>query len=58
MRQQKEKTIVKCKNIQKETFVPFQIKNSKCKIKNMDDDSSPVPSTDTLYDCNSPYSDL
>ena len=47
-----------CKNIQKETFVPFQIKNSKCKIKNMDDDSSPVPSTDTLYDCNSPYSEL
>lgn len=47
-----------CKNIQKETFVPFQIKNSRCKIKNMDDDSSPVPSTDTLYDCNSPYSEL
>ena len=47
-----------CKNIQKETFVPFQIKNSKCKIKNMDDESSPVPSTDTLYDCNSPYSEL
>ena len=47
-----------CKNIQKETFVPFQIKNSRCKIKNMDDESSPVPSTDTLYDCNSPYSEL
>ena len=47
-----------CKNIQKETFVPFQIKNSRCKIKNMDDYSYPVPSTDTLYDCNSPYSEL
>ena len=47
-----------CKNIQKETFVPFQIKNSRCKIKNMDDESSPVPSTDTLYDCNSAYSEL
>lgn len=47
-----------CKNIQKETFVPFQLKNSKCKIKNIDDNLLPLPSNDTLYNCNSPYSNL
>lgn len=45
-----------CKDIRKETFVPFQLKNPKCKITNPDDDSSPIPSTDTLYNCNSEYS--
>lgn len=47
-----------CKDIKKETFVPFQLKNPNCKIKNSDDGSSPIPSTDTVYDCNSHYSTL
>jgi hypothetical protein len=47
-----------CKDIKRETFVPFQLKNPNCKIKNMDDGLSPIPSTDTLYDCNSSYSTL
>jgi hypothetical protein len=47
-----------CKDIKKETFVPFQLKNPNCKIKNSDDGSSPIPSTDTVYDCNSSYSTL
>ena len=46
------------KSINRETFVPFELKNSRCKIKNCDDGTSPVPSTDTLYNCNSPYSTL
>lgn len=47
-----------CKDIKKETFVPFQIRNPSCKIKNSDDGMSPIPSTDTLYNCNSSYSTL
>jgi hypothetical protein len=47
-----------CKDIKKETFVPFQLRNPSCKIKNSDDGMSPIPSTDTLYDCNSSYSTL
>ena len=47
-----------CKDIKKETFVPFQLKNPNCKIKNSDDGSYPIPSTDTVYDCNSSYSTL
>jgi hypothetical protein len=47
-----------CKDIKKETFVPFQLRNPNCKIKNSDDGMSPIPSTDTLYDCNSSYSTL
>ena len=48
-----------CKDIKKkETFVPFQLKNPKCKITNMDNGSNPVPSSDTVYDCNSEYSVL
>lgn len=48
-----------CKDIKKkETFVPFQLKNPKCKINNMDNGSNPVPSSDTVYDCNSEYSVL
>ena len=47
-----------CKDIKKETFVPFQLRNPSCKIKNSDDGMSPIPSTDTLYNCNSSYSTL
>jgi hypothetical protein len=49
-----------CKDIdkKKETFVPFQLKNPKCKITNMDNGSNPIPSSDTVYDCNSEYSVL
>jgi hypothetical protein len=47
-----------CKDIKKETFVPFQLRNPSCKIKNIDDGMSPIPSTDTLYNCNSSYSTL
>lgn len=47
-----------CKDIKKETFVPFQLKNPNCKIKNGDDGMSPIPSSDTLYDCNSSYNTL
>jgi hypothetical protein len=47
-----------CKDIKKETFVPFQLRNPSCKIKNSDDGMFPIPSTDTLYDCNSSYSTL
>ena len=45
-------------HIKKETFVAFQLKNPNCKIKNSDDGMSPIPSTDTVYDCNSSYSTL
>ena len=51
-----------CKDIKRgtnrETFVPFELKNPRCKIKNSDDGVSPIPSTETLYDCNSSYSTL
>ena len=47
-----------CKDIKKESFVPFQLRNPSCKIKNIDDGMSPIPSTDTLYNCNSSYSTL
>ena len=47
-----------CKDIKKESFVPFQLRNPNCKIKNIDDGMSPIPSTDTLYNCNSSYSTL
>jgi len=47
-----------CKDIKKESFVPFQLRNPSCKIKNSDDGMSPIPSTDTLYNCNSSYSTL
>jgi hypothetical protein len=47
-----------CKDIKKETFVPFQLKNPNFKIKNIDDGSTPIPSTDTVYNCNSSYSTL
>lgn len=47
-----------CKDIKKETFVPFQLKNPNCKIKNGDDGMCPIPSSDTLYDCNSSYNTL
>jgi hypothetical protein len=47
-----------CKDIKRETFVPFQLKNPNYKIKNSDDGSSPIPSTNTVYDCNSSYSTL
>jgi hypothetical protein len=45
-----------CKDIKKETFVAFQLKNPKYKIQNSSDDMAPIPSTDTVYDCNSNYS--
>ena len=47
-----------CKDIKRETFVAFQLKNPNCKIKNSDDGMSPIPSTDTVYDCNTSYSTL
>ena len=47
-----------CKDIKKETFVAFQLKNPKYKIQTNNDDMSPIPSTDTVYDCNSNYSVL
>ena len=47
-----------CKDIKKESFVPFQLRNPRCKIQNSDDGMSPIPSTDTLYNCNSSYSTL
>ena len=47
-----------CKNITKETFVSFQLKNPKYKIQSSCDDLAPIPSTDTIYDCNSNYSVL
>lgn len=47
-----------CKDIKKETFVPFQIKNPKYKINNPDNGSSPIPSSDTVYSCNAQYSEL
>ena len=53
-----------CKDInknelsKKEAFVPFQLKNPKCKITNPDNGSNPVPSSDTVYDCNTEYSVL
>lgn len=48
-----------CKDIkQKESFVPFQLKNPKCKIVNYDNGSYPVPSSDTDYNCNAEYSIL
>jgi len=47
-----------CKDIKRETFVPFQLRNPNCKIKNSDEGTSPIPSTDTHYDCNSSYSTM
>ena len=47
-----------CKDIKRETFVPFELKNPRYKIKNNDDGTSPIPSTDTIYDCNSSYTTL
>ena len=49
-----------CKDIDKgkEPFVPFQLKNPKYKINNPDDDSHPIPSSDTVYNCSADYSVL
>ena len=48
-----------CKDIkQKETFVPFQLKNPKYRICNSDNKEYPVPSTDIIYHCNAEYSIL